>query len=172
MTEKNKSNGSDVKLPVIKPSGEELKQHIGRRNFKKPIIRQPKFEGRCEELKGHIYDCSDARQADMFVKTTKEIAEYVGRTYKYGSDARLAIDNMKRPKIQEPDDPKKDATATQKKIWEKRIDEYVKREGQLEENLKTVYSLVWGQCTDALKHPRQSTNQDVRIHRYDAQGAT
>ena len=42
--------------------------------------RQPKFEGKCEHLKGHIYDCSDARQSNLFVKTTKEIAEYVGRT--------------------------------------------------------------------------------------------
>ena len=44
--------------------------------FKKPIMKQPKFEGKCEELKGFIYDCSDARQADMFTKTMKEIAGY------------------------------------------------------------------------------------------------
>jgi hypothetical protein len=54
--------------------------------FRKPatvtrlVIKQPKFEGKCEDLKGHIYDCSNARQSDMFVKTTKEIAEYVGWT--------------------------------------------------------------------------------------------
>jgi hypothetical protein len=52
--------------------------------------RAPKFEGRCTDLKGHIYDCSDVRQSDQYTKTTKEIAEYVGRTYKYGGDARLA----------------------------------------------------------------------------------
>ena len=44
--------------------------------------RQPKFEGKCDGLKGHIYDCSDTRQSDQFTRTTKEIAEYVGRTYK------------------------------------------------------------------------------------------
>jgi hypothetical protein len=49
----------------------------------KPFIpRAPKFEGKCNDLKGHIYDCSNARQSDQFMKTTKEIAEYVGRTYK------------------------------------------------------------------------------------------
>jgi hypothetical protein len=48
------------------------------------VPRQPKFEGKCDELKGHIYDCSDARQSDQFTKTSKEIAEYAGRTYKHG----------------------------------------------------------------------------------------
>jgi hypothetical protein len=33
-----------------------------------------KFEGKCEEIKGSIYDCSDAKQADVFVKITKDIA--------------------------------------------------------------------------------------------------
>jgi hypothetical protein len=63
------------------------------------VPRQPKFEGRCEELKGHIYDCSDARQSDIFAKTTKEIAVYVGRTYKYGSDAGLAVEKLDRPPL-------------------------------------------------------------------------
>ena len=56
--------------------------------------RQPKFEGKCEDLKGHIYDCSDAKQSDLFTKTTKELAEYVGRTYKHGGDIRLAVENL------------------------------------------------------------------------------
>ena len=69
------------------------------------VPRQPKFEGRCEELKGHIYDCSDARQSDIFAKTTKEIAVYVGRTYKYGSDAGLAVEKLVLPTIMLPEDP-------------------------------------------------------------------
>ena len=46
---------------------------------------------------GHIYDCSDARQSDIFAKTTKEIAGYVDRTYKYGSDAGLAVEKLAPP---------------------------------------------------------------------------
>jgi hypothetical protein len=37
--------------------------------------QEPKFEMRCEELKGEIYDCSDFRQVNGYTKTTKEIAE-------------------------------------------------------------------------------------------------
>ena len=55
------------------------------------VHKQAKFEGKCDDLKGHIYDYSHAKQADQFAKTTKEVSEYVGRTYKYGGDIRLAV---------------------------------------------------------------------------------
>jgi cytochrome c biogenesis protein ResB len=70
----------------------------------------PKFEGKCTELKGHIYDCSDSRQSDKFTKTTKEIAEYVGRTYKYGGDIRVVVNNLEEISITEPTDPPDGAT--------------------------------------------------------------
>ena len=57
-------------------------------------MKQPKFEGKCANLKGHIYNCSDSRQLDQFMKTTKEIAKYVGRTYKYGGDIRMAVETL------------------------------------------------------------------------------
>jgi hypothetical protein len=37
--------------------------------------QQAKFEGRIESLKGYIYDCTDSRQADLYMKTTREIAD-------------------------------------------------------------------------------------------------
>ena len=113
--------------------------------------RQPKFEGICGELRGHIYDCSDAKQADLFAKTSKEIAEYIGRTFKYGGDIRLTVENLKKPTIDKPDDPPTGATNTDMKIWEKEIEDYVRRKNQLNENIKTLYSLVWGQCTDIMR---------------------
>jgi hypothetical protein len=113
--------------------------------------KQTKFDGKCEELKGHIFDCTDVRQSDQYSRTVKEIAEYVGRTYKYGADARMAVEQLARPTIEVPNDPPDDATKTQLRIWEKKIDEFVKRETYLDENLKTIYSLVWGQCTDIMR---------------------
>jgi hypothetical protein len=62
--------------------GQRSRRDRGNRNnnnnsdFKKPTPHQgPKFEGRCAELKGEIYDCSDVRQVDGYTKMTKEIAE-------------------------------------------------------------------------------------------------
>jgi hypothetical protein len=92
----------------------------------------------------------DSKQADIFAKTTKEIAKYVGWTYQYGGDVRLAIKNLKAPALNIPTDPPGNATKTKTRIWEKKVDEYVRKESYLEENLKTLYSLVSGQCTDVI----------------------
>jgi hypothetical protein len=138
-----------------KPGG--ARRYFRRGDSKKPVaetrvtVKQPKFEGKNKDLRGNVYDCSDARQSDVFVKTTKEISEYAGSNFKYGSDVRLAIENLEMQVMVEPTDPTAAATMTQLRIWEKRVDEHVKRQSYLVENMKTVYSLVWGQCIDVMR---------------------
>jgi hypothetical protein len=63
---------------------------------------------------------------DLFTKTTKEIAEYVGRSYKYGGDVRLMVENLTLPVLVAPEDPPKGASRTEERIWTTRVDEYVK----------------------------------------------
>jgi hypothetical protein len=129
-----------------------------RRTVNNQITRQGRFNGRCEELNGNIYDCTDIRQADQYTKTTKEIAEYIGRNYKYGMDTRLAIENLQYVAAKMPEDPKDNATKTELRIWEKRINDYVKRETITVENLKTAYSLIWGQCSDLMRQRLESAS--------------
>lgn len=66
------------------------------------------------------------------------------------------MEHLTRPTLDEPSDPPEDATRTQLRIWEKKVDEFVKRETYLDENLKTLYSLVWGQCTDIMRQMIES----------------
>lgn len=42
--------------------------------------RYPKFEGRCDDLKGYVFDLIGSRSADGYTKTVKEIADHVGQT--------------------------------------------------------------------------------------------
>ena len=125
--------------------------------------RAPKFEGKCPDLKGHIYDASDARQSDQFIKTTREVGEFVGRTYKYGGDIRLAVEKLSRPVMTPPDDHPEDAGKTVVRIWEKTVDEHVKRTLYLEENIKSLYSLVWGQCTDVVRQKVEANKKFAEI---------
>ena len=60
------------------------------------------------------------------------------------------MENLTIPTLVMPDDPPEDMTVTETRVWEKHVDEYVKRDTYLSENVKTLYSLVMGQCTDAL----------------------
>ena len=53
----------------------------------------------------------------MFVKTTKELSAYCGRTFKYGGDMRLSIETLETPTFYLPDDPLSTATAGQMKLW-------------------------------------------------------
>jgi hypothetical protein len=105
-----------------------------------------------------VYDCTDSLQSDQFVKTTKEVAEYVGRTYRYGADVRLAVEKIKAPDFAKPSDPPGDASRTAIHVWEKKVDEYVKKESYFDENMKTLYSLIWGQCTDIMRTKLESLN--------------
>jgi hypothetical protein len=134
-----------------KPSPQGNQHGNCRRAFKKPPTRQPRFQGKCYELKGHIYDCSDSRQSDLYNKTTKEIGEYVGRTYRYGSEVRRAVQKLTMPSMPVPADPAEGVNKAIVRMWEKKIDEFVKCELALEENLRTLYTLVWGQCTEIVR---------------------
>ena len=83
------------------------------------------------DFKGHIYDTLDARQSDQFIKTTRNISEHVGRTYKYGGDIHLVVENLSLPTIAQPANPSEDADHTI--IWERSMDEHVKCLTGLEE---------------------------------------
>ena len=50
-----------------------------------------------------------------------------------------------------PTDPKSTATKTELKIWDKTVESYVKRIDLYAENKSTLYSVLWGQCTDTMK---------------------
>jgi hypothetical protein len=127
----------------------------------KSNFRQPTFEGRFDDLKGHIYDCKGGMQADQYARTTKEIGNYVGRTYRQGADVKTAIEQIDvgLPVIVQPADPPVNASMAQTRIWEKQIDQYVKQLDQRDINIQTLYSLVWGQCTDAMQAKVEATSR-------------
>jgi hypothetical protein len=148
------------------PSNErrDTRRTINRPTSNKTVIpKQPRFEGECEELKGNIYDCSDIKQADTFMKTNKAVAGHVGRNYKYGGDIRNVVDNLELPTLQEPQDYATGASKTTIRIWEKEVDEYVKRKIYLFENVRTLYSLVWGQCTDIMRSKLEGLDRFEKI---------
>ncbi len=140
------------------------RRYHSRGGYQKPTVpRQSKFEGKCKELKGRVYDCSDARQSDLFTRTTKEVAEYVGRTYKYSGNIRLVVKNMALPTLLAPVDPLEGASQTEERIWEKNVDEFVRQGNYLSENVKTLYSLIWGQCTDIMRQKLEALEDFDRM---------
>jgi hypothetical protein len=59
--------------------------------------------------------------------------------------------------VPKPDDiDDKTVTVTDKRIWEKCVDEYVKRDARLVEHCEKLYSLILGQCTECMKSKLES----------------
>jgi hypothetical protein len=108
-----------------------------------------KFTGRCDELKGATYDCSGHSQVDGHTKTTREIAEHMGRTY--SADAMTAVENLVLPTFDHPNDPADGASETMKLRWNKKVASVVIKEDRFEEDLKKVCTLIWGQCAEYLR---------------------
>ena len=75
--------------------------HGGCRNARPTILRQ-RFDGATEVLKGEIFDLVGSRSADLFIKSKKAIANYVGRTYQHSGDIRRAIEILSLPTIPMP----------------------------------------------------------------------
>ena len=71
------------------------KPHTRRGNkesYKPPrTTHSPRFKGNSHDLEGYIFDCSDNKQADIFVHTMKRFAEYVGTKYRNSGDMRSIL---------------------------------------------------------------------------------
>ena len=79
-------------------------------------------------LKDHVYSLSVAgKQADGYTKTTKAIAEYVGRVYCH--DIKQLVLNGTESVPVEPDYPEGDAPSNRDKaVWSKRYDHFLRKE--------------------------------------------
>ena len=132
-------------------NGDKPCHNFKRSNFTTNAGKEAKFEGSEEKLKGYIYDSVDFKHADMYTCTTCEIADHVGCIYTNGADVRQTIMKGVTPMFATPMSPAADADAGAVRKWEKSIDGILKREDILETNMKTLFSLIFGQCTEVLR---------------------
>ena len=115
-------------------------------------ISRQRFEGATEELKGEIFDLVGSRSADLFIKTKKAVVNYVGRTYQHSGDIRRAIETLTLPTIPMPIAPVADPIPVLlAAIFSEQVKEYVKQTSRLQENIKRLWALVWGQCSDTIR---------------------
>jgi hypothetical protein len=153
MAEDEKKGTGDPPQPPDSGSTEAKKGKNQRRYQQQAGITKTTFEGRSDDLKGYIYDCTNvAKAADMYTKTTREIAEYIGRTIKYSADVVKGIETLTEPTIPEPEElPATATTAYEQCKWDKWVDKMIEHEYRLKDINSRAYSIVWGQCSDALR---------------------
>ena len=113
-------------------------------------MNQPKFEGREPSLKGFIYDATREQNPDQYIKMSKEIINYIGRTYtKYTAELTQAVRDLELNAPTSPENPDPgDALAF--KVWKLDIKEHWVKEQEYANFQAGLYNVILGQCTDAL----------------------
>ena len=111
---------------------------------------------RLDELKSHVYGMGASMKADQYAKTTKAIAEYVGRVY--GHEMKMLVLKGQETVPQEPEYP----TTTNDKdkaIWSKKYDQYLKQEQRYKDYKAKVFTIVMGQCDKPMQNQVETASE-------------
>ena len=103
------------------------------------------------------------------------MSDYIVREYKHNRDIKSVFTKLQLPHeaFKRKHKPKgllseEEEDDAEVKMQEQRYKMYILRESQLEDNLSKAYSLVWGQCTNALQSVIKGLdNYDEKSDDYD-----
>ena len=127
----------------------------GGRGYNRGRTHTNKFEGREPALKGHIYNLSrTGASANAYTRTTEEIAEYIGRTYKEGNYVKRSIENMTQVTIPRPTEPAAVGNVIpmlDQAIFNAQVQSYVKKVELYTNSMQSAYSLIFGQCSESVR---------------------
>jgi len=101
--------------PLESGLGSEKKKtdNVNGNSNRAPFVSKAKFEGDCDDLKCHTYDCNDSRKADLFIKKNKKLLEYVRKKFKdFPGDMQALVKNLEMPMFVMSVDPVETATQT------------------------------------------------------------
>jgi hypothetical protein len=127
-------------------------------------IPKEKFTGRSDDLKGFIYDITNAKGGVAYTRTTEEDARYVGEKYTtIGSYIRTAILTLTVPAPKKPTAPAGIGTPlvidpVDQEIFREEIQIFVKTKAAIESTMKSLYDLIWGQCSESLRSRLRGCN--------------
>ena len=122
---------------------------------------ESKFEGKYSEIKTSVYDVVSGK--DTFAKTTREIAEYVGREFDDAGEFRTGMVEMRLAALAEPAPPE-DNTPMNFELWKMARRTFEKQTEARRRNSSRVFALVIGQCSQALRNRMEANERWGRIN--------
>ena len=172
----NDKTTEDTKPPPTGNSVAQSKPNKGSKNKRKKFkrkknvtqVKESSFKGSITDMNGHVFECyGESNSTTQFARTCEELENYVTLKYKYGSDIQNMIKYQQNYVIQEPPEPSDMKNASKKRIWEKKIDQYVERESKYEQNRANLYSVIWAQCSSAMQSKLKSIDawNDIEMKR-------
>ena len=173
----NEKQTEDAKPPTGNSAQNNKSNKGGFKNRRKKMNRKKNiqvkvktstFKGSIDDMNGHVFECyGEANSTTQFARTCEELESYATLKYKYGSDIQYMIKYQINYKITEPPEPDDMTNASKKRIWEKKIDQYVERESKYEQNRTNLYSVIWAQCSSAMQSKLKTIDswEDIEIKR-------
>ena len=154
---------SKQKPTVVKfkgPTNDWGREKNNGRNFVRQNNATPaKFKGKTKDLKGCVYDVEVKNWAQLFVNTTKEIAEYAERKLKESQDIFNAIKKLTDISLDMPAKPTEYDATTNNIVFKHLIDLHIKRQNLYRQNKASMYSVVLGQCSKAMRAKLEGDHQ-------------
>mmetsp|Transcript_122229 Transcript_122229/g.340832 ORF Transcript_122229/g.340832 Transcript_122229/m.340832 type:complete len:124 (-) Transcript_122229:349-720(-) len=99
------SPGGELQAGAERPRGARRDRGNRNRRGHNNVPRVEKFTGKCDDLKNYVYEISSShRTTETFMRTTREIAEYIGREFDDAGDFRTGLVEMNLPALREPAD--------------------------------------------------------------------
>jgi hypothetical protein len=112
-------------------------------------------------MNGHVFECYDeSGDRTQFSKTLEALKEYAAKHCDRPNDLKpMFEENMTLPKIPEPGDLPEDAKKKEEFLWQTAMKSYSARKEDLDSNLNSLYSVIWGQCSENMKTKIRSINE-------------
>ena len=117
------------------------------------------FRGDTEGMNGHVFQTfQESRDRRQFLKTMEALGHYINKNMKFGSDLTVLYKHLRLPTIAKPSADGLDLVnnPADKIEWAETYKIYVSRRRELEDNLRNVYAVAWGQCSEPMKAKLQS----------------
>ena len=116
----------------------------------KALYAKPKAADGIPQLASCVFHCG-ARAITDYQDNLEKLSKHVGSTFDLGGELCSSILTGKVDAGTRPRDPATNADAIAKEIWKIEITEYIKTKNKLTAQLKKVYALIWGQCSDYMR---------------------
>jgi hypothetical protein len=112
------------------------------------------FKGHTIEMNGHVFECfHEGTKQGQFTKTLEALGEYIAKNIKNPGDMMSLTEELTTPTVTRPNalDDKEKADVLTYTIWLEEVSAYTKRLGIIRQNMKAVFAVIWGQCSESLK---------------------
>jgi Reverse transcriptase (RNA-dependent DNA polymerase) len=114
-------------------------------------------------MNGHVFECfQEGTKQGQFTKTVEALGEYIAKNVKNPGDMMcLTSSEMETPCVTKPKPLSKEERDDELEValWKEKVSAYSKRTDVIEQNMKAIFAVIWGQCSESMKDKIRSNDK-------------